>query len=42
MVEYIWNLPWIREVCNRDPEEIWDDELQGINHTYGIKPEDIE
>ena len=40
--EYRWNLPWEREVCSRDPEEIWDDGLQGIDHTYDIKPEAIE
>ena len=22
VVEYEWNIPWIREVCNRDPKEI--------------------
>ena len=38
-----WNLPWTREVCNRDPEEVWDDGLQGHEyHTYGIEPEVIE
>ena len=37
-----WNLPWTREVCRRDLEEIWDDGLQGLNHTYGIKPKAIE
>ena len=21
------NIPWTREVCNRDPEDIWDDGL---------------
>ena len=31
-----------REVCSRDPEEVWDDGLQGHNHTYGIDPEAIE
>ena len=25
VVEYIWNIPWTREVCSRDPEEVWDD-----------------
>ena len=24
MVECGWNLPWTREVCNRDPEEVWE------------------
>ena len=33
-----WNLPWKREVCNRDPEEVWDDGLQVYGHTYGIEP----
>ena len=37
-----WNLPWTREVCNRDLEEVWDDGLQGHSHTYGIKHEAIE
>ena len=23
------------EVCSRDPEEVWDDGLQGHDHTYG-------
>ena len=31
-----------KEVCSRDPKEVWDDGLQGHNHTYGIKPEAIE
>ena len=31
-----------QEVCNRDPEEVWDDGLQDYGHTYGIKPEAIE
>ena len=30
MVEFGWNLPRIREVCSRDPEEIWDDGLQAL------------
>ena len=42
MVECIWNLPLIREVCSRDPEEVWDDGLQGHEHTYGVKPEVVE
>ena len=33
MAEYRWNLPWTREVCNRDPKEVWDDGLQGYGHT---------
>ena len=37
-----WNLPKTREVCSRDPEEVWDDGMQGNNHTYGIKPKAIE
>ena len=36
------NIPWIKEVCSRDPEEVRDDLLQGHDHTYGIEPEDIE
>ena len=23
MAKYGWNLPWTREVCSRDPEEVW-------------------
>ena len=42
MVEYIWNIHGTMEVCSRDPEEAQDDGLQGHEHTYGIKPEDIE
>ena len=42
MAKYIWNIPQTREVCSRDPEEVWDDGLQGHNHTYGIEPEAIE
>ena len=30
MAECGWSLPWTREVCSRDPEEIWDDGLQGL------------
>ena len=41
VVEYRWNIPWIREVCSRDPEEVWDDGLQDYGHTYGIEPEAI-
>ena len=33
---------WTREVCNRNPEEVQDDGLQGYENTYGIKPEAIE
>ena len=40
VVEYKWNLPWTREVCSRDPEEVQDDGLHGL--TYGIEPEAIE
>ena len=39
---YGWNLPWTREVCSGDPEEVWDDGLQSHGHTYGIEPEAIE
>ena len=35
-----WNLPWKREVCSRDPEEVQDDGLH--DHTYGIEHEAIE
>ena len=42
MVECGWNLPGIREVCSRDPEEVQDDGLQVHDHTYGIEPEAIE
>ena len=39
----VWqNLPGTKEVCSRDPEEVWDDGQQGHGHTYGIEPEDIE
>ena len=37
-----WNLPRIREVCNRYPEEVQDDGIQGQDHTYGIKHEYIK
>ena len=40
--EFRRNFPGTREVCGRDPEEIWDDGLQSNDHTYGIKPEAIE
>ena len=36
--EYRWDLPWTREVCSRDPEEVRDDGLEG----YGIETEAIE
>ena len=36
------NLPQTREACSRDPEEVWDDGLQGYGHTYGIELEAIE
>ena len=42
MAELRWNLLGTREVCNRDPEEVRDDGLQGDGHTYGIKPEAVE
>ena len=42
VVECKWNFPGTREVCNRDPEEVRDDGLQGHDHTYGIEPEAIE
>ena len=42
VAEYGRNIPWIREVCSRNPEEVQDDGLQGHDHTYGIEPEAIE
>ena len=42
MVECGWNLPWTREVCNRDPEEVWDYGLQDYGHMYGIEPKAIK
>ena len=43
MMHYILGMEvWTREVCSRDPEEAWDDGLQGHDHTYGIEPEAIE
>ena len=42
VAECRWNIPWTREACNRDPEEVQDDGLQGHNHTYGIEHEAIE
>ena len=40
VVECRWNIPWSKEVCNRDPEEVQDDGLH--DYTYGIEPEAIE
>ena len=40
VAEYKWNLPWTREVCSRDPEEVQDDGL--YDHTYVIEHEAIE
>ena len=37
-----WNIPWTRDVCSRDPEEIQHDGLQGHDHTFGIEHEAIE
>ena len=37
-----WNFPQTSEVCSRDLEEVWDDGLQGHDHTYGIELEAIE
>ena len=42
VAECEWNLPWTREVCCRDLEEVRDDGMQGYGHTYGIKLEAIE
>ena len=42
MVECRWNFYGTREIYSIDPEEVQDDGLQGHDHTYGIKPEDIE
>ena len=42
VAEYRWNLPRTREVCSIDLEEVWDDGLQGHDHTYGIEPEAVE
>ena len=43
MMHYVLGMEvWTREVCNRDPEEVWDDRLQIHGHTYGIEPEAIE
>ena len=30
---------WTREICSRNPKEVWDDRLQDYGHTYGIEPE---
>ena len=35
-----WNIPWTREVCSRDPEEVQDDGLH--DQTYGIEHEAIK
>ena len=37
-----WNLPWTREFCSGDLEEVWDGGLQGHGHTYSIETEAIE
>ena len=42
MVECGWNILRIREACSRDPEEVWDDGVQGHDQTYDIEPEAIE
>ena len=42
VVECGWNLPWTREVCIGDPEEVRGDGLQGHDYTYGIEPKAIE
>ena len=42
VAEYEWNIPWTREVCNRDPKEVWDDGLQDYGHTNGIEHESIK
>ena len=39
----VWqNILGTREVCSRDPKEIWDDGPQVHDHTYGIEPKAIE
>ena len=39
----VWqNILGTREVCNRDPEEVQDDGMEGHDHTYCIKSEAIE
>ena len=40
VAECRWNLPWTREVCSRDPEEVQDYGLH--DHTYGTEHEAIE
>ena len=42
VAECEWNLPWTRKVCSGNPEEVRDDGLQNLGHTYGIEPEAIE
>ena len=43
MMHYVLGMQmWKREVCNRDPEEVQDDELQVHDHTYGIEPKATE
>ena len=42
VAEYRWDIPWTREVCSRDPEEVRDDGMQGHDHTYGIELESTE
>ena len=37
MAKCRWNLPGTREVCDRDPEEVQDDGMQGHDHTYGFE-----
>ena len=31
MAECGWNLPWTRELCSRDPEEVQDDGMQAMS-----------
>ena len=40
VAECRWNLPWTREVCSRDPEEVQDYGLH--DHTYSTEHEAIE
>ena len=42
VVEIKWDIPWSTKVCSGDSEEVWNDGLQGHDHTYGIEPEAIE
>ena len=42
LAECRWNFLGTREIYGRDPEEVWEDGLQGHDHTYGIEPEAIE